>query len=186
MSIKLGGVTKEDSTNRWIAVGIAITFITLAVASALTKRPWADEGWFANAPFTLITKGWMGTTSLEPTGFLKGIQEYTYWVMPLHLVLQAGWYKVFGFSLLAMRSISIVFGLVGLVSWFLIVKALSGSDRTALLTATLLALDYNYIQSSSFGRMDLMCASLGAAGLAAYLSLRERNLSWAIFLGNCL
>jgi 4-amino-4-deoxy-L-arabinose transferase-like glycosyltransferase len=169
----------------WIAVAIGVTYTALVLAAAATKRPWADEGWFANAPYTLITKGWLGTTALEPAGFLKGINQYTYWVMPLHLLLQAGWYKVFGFSLLSMRSISLVFGLLALVSWFLIMKSLSGNIRLALFTVGLIAFDYNFIMSSSFGRMDLMCASLGVSGLASYLVLREKNLSWAILVSNC-
>jgi hypothetical protein len=182
----LGAAKKEDAAYRWLAVGIGSAYVALVLAAAVTKRPWADEGWFANAPYTLITKGWLGTTALEPTGFLKGINQYTYWVMPLHLLLQAAWYKIFGFSLLSMRSISLVFGLVALVSWFLIMRSLSGSSRLGFLTAALLAFDYNFIMSSSFGRMDLMCASLGAASLASYLLLRERNLTWAIVVSNCL
>jgi len=31
----------------------------------------------------------------------------------------------------------------------------------------------------------MMCAALGAAGLAAYLTLRERNLTYAVLFGNC-
>lgn len=171
----------------WIVVGTAAVYITLTIASSLTKRPWSDEGWFANAPLNLLTKGRMGTTVLEQSWrtFLPGIDRYTYWVMPLHLIVQAGWYKVFGFSLLSMRIISLAFGLLGLVSWFLIIKALSRSTQVAFLTVVLLALDYNFIMSSSFGRMDLMCAALGAAGLASYLGLRERNLTLAILLSNC-
>jgi 4-amino-4-deoxy-L-arabinose transferase-like glycosyltransferase len=177
---------REVAIQRWIAVGVAALYTALTIAVALTKRPWSDEGWFANAPFTLVTKGWMGTTALEPAGFLEGINQYTYWVMPLHLLLQAAWYKIFGFSLLSMRSISLVFGLVALVSWFLIMKSFSGSNNVGLLAAALLALDYNFIMSSSFGRMDLMCASLGAAGLASYLTIRKRNLTLAVTVSNCL
>lgn len=180
-----GAEPKKEAAYRWIALGIGIGYVALVLASAATKRPWADEGWFANAPYTLITKGFLGTTALEPTGFLKGINHYTYWVMPLHLLLQAGWYKVFGFSLLSMRSISLVFGLLALVSWFLIMKSLTGNNRLALLATGLLAFDYNFIMSSSFGRMDLMCAALGFAGLASYLVLREKDLTSAILVSNC-
>ncbi|HSU60928.1 MAG TPA: hypothetical protein VLI55_16570 [Bryobacteraceae bacterium] len=43
----------------------------------------------------------MGTPSLELTGSwvnadLKGINQYTYWVMPVGLLLQGAWFKVFG------------------------------------------------------------------------------------------
>jgi Dolichyl-phosphate-mannose-protein mannosyltransferase len=174
-------------TARWLILSAAGTFVVLSVASSLTKRPWSDEGWFANAPWNLVTKGWMGTTVVEQASqpFLNGIDRYTYWVMPLHLILQAAWYKVFGFSLLTMRSLSLIFGLVALGSWYLIMKALSQDKTVTALTVVLLALDYNFIMSSSFGRFDLMCAALGTAGLAAYLALRERNFTLAILLGNC-
>jgi len=172
---------------RWAVAGAVLAFVVLSVMSSLTKRPWSDEGWFANAPLTLVTKGWMGTTVIEQAGhpFMKEMDRYTYWVMPLHLLLQAAWYKLFGFSLLTMRSISLVFGLVALASWFFIMKALSRSNEVAALTVVLLALDYNFTMSSSFGRFDMMCAALGAAGIAAYLAWRERNLTYALLLANC-
>src|SRR6267143_1229160 len=125
---------------RWLALTAVFAYVVLSVASSLTKRPWSDEGWFANAPLNLVTKGWMGTTVVEQAGhpFLNGIDRYTYWVMPLHLVLQAAWYKIFGFSLLTMRSLSLLFGLVALGSWFLIMRALSQSNQVATLTVVLL------------------------------------------------
>jgi hypothetical protein len=176
-----------SSVERWLALLAVGAYVVLSVASSLTKRPWSDEGWFANAPLNLVTKGFMGTTVVEQVGrpFLNGIDRFTYWVMPLHLLLQAAWYKIFGFSLLTMRSLSLLFGLVALGSWFLIMKALSQSNQVAVLTLVLLALDYNFIMSSSFGRFDMMCAALGSAGLAAYLALRERNLTAAILVSNC-
>ena len=172
---------------RWLVLLVVGVYVVLSLAASLTKRPWSDEGWFANAPLNLVTHGWMGTTVVEQASqpFLNGIDRYTYWVMPLHLLMQAALYKIFGFSLLTMRSLSVIFGLLALGSWFLIVKALSQSNTVAALTVILLALDYNFVMSSSFGRVDMMCAGLGSAGLAAYLALRERNLTHAILLGNC-
>jgi 4-amino-4-deoxy-L-arabinose transferase-like glycosyltransferase len=176
-----------SNSKNWLVAGTVVAFIALSVASSWTKRPWSDEGWFANAPYNLVTKGSMGTTVIEQAGtpFLKGIDQYTYWVMPLHLVTQAAWYKLFGFSLMSLRSISLIAGLLALLSWFIVMKDLSGSDEVGLLTVALLALDYNFIMSSSFGRMDLMCAALGTAGLASFLALRERSLTLAILVSNC-
>jgi len=71
--------------------------------------------------------------------------------MPLHLVLQAGWYKLFGFSLLAMRSISMLWGLAALWSWFLIMRALTEDVDIAILTVGLLATDFVFIMRR---RMD--------------------------------
>lgn len=164
-----------------------VAYLVLAFGSALTKSPEVDEGFFANPAFNLVTRGWMGTTVLETAGSgLKGIREHTYWVQPLHLLFQAGWYELFGFSLASLRAVSILWGLVALAAWFLIMKQLSGERALGFLTAGLLAVDYTFVAVGSLGRMDMMCAALGFAALAAYLALRERNLGAAVFTSHAL
>src|SRR5581483_11492897 len=111
-----------------------------------------------------------------------GLARHTYWVMPLHLLLQAAVYKVFGFSLFTLRGISIVWALGALVSWFFIVRVLTRNSGTAALAAALLGTDYVFILRAADGRMDMMSASLAYAGLAAYLLLRNRSLSLAILV----
>ncbi|HEY0100197.1 MAG TPA: glycosyltransferase family 39 protein [Pyrinomonadaceae bacterium] len=166
---------------------VTLVYLALAVGSARTKSPWSDEAWFAQAGLNLATRGEMTTPVLETTGTnFKGLDRHTYWIMPLHLVTQAGWYKVFGFSLLSMRVLSVVFGVLALFSWYFIVGNLSGNQKIALLAFVLLAFDYIFVMAASFGRGDMMSAALGAAGLAAYLSLRERNFNWAILASQSL
>jgi len=177
-----------DRRFRVAAVCAAVAlYLALAFASAATKMPEIDEGFFANPAFNLATKGHMGTTVLETEGSaLRGIREHTYWVLPLHLVWQAGWYKLFGFGIVQLRSVSVVWGLVALAAWFVIVRRLSGDRAAGLLTAGLLAVDYTFVAVGSLGRMDMMCAALGFAGLAAYLALRERHLGAAVLAGHAL
>lgn len=161
-----------------------VLYLALAVGSALTYRPEIDEGYFASPAVNLLTTGSMGTPVVEVAGTgLKNINERTYWVMPLHILAQAGWYKIFGFSLLSMRTLSAAFGLLALAALFLIVKAISKDRATAVLATVLLAVDYMFVVAASLGRMDLMSAAFGFAGLAAFLSLRERDLRWAILAG---
>lgn len=163
------------------AVGL---YAALTVGVSLTKPPEIDEGWFASPALNLFTTGSMGTTVLEPSGTLTsklaGINQHTYWVMPLHLLAQAGWYEVFGFSLFSMRTLSIAWGLVALASWFLIMKSLSGDLKLSLMAFAFIALDYVFIMHASLGRMDMMCAALGFAAFAAYLSIRERSFLLAV------
>jgi hypothetical protein len=172
------------------ALAVVSLYAALTIGVSLTKPPEIDEGWFASPAWNLITKGSMGTTVLEPSGTLtsrlSGINQHTYWVMPLHLLAQAGWYEVFGFSLFSMRTLSIAWGLVALASWFLIMKALSGNQKVAMTAFAFIALDYVFIMHASLGRMDIMCAALGFAALAAYLCARERNLMLAIFASQSL
>jgi 4-amino-4-deoxy-L-arabinose transferase-like glycosyltransferase len=169
-----------------LAAGIVVIYFALALGTAVSRRPWSDEGWFASPAYNLATNGSMGSPVLDGTSWLPGINQHTYWVLPLHLVTQAGWYKIFGFSLLSLRSLSAFWGLVALAAWFVILKRLVRDDRVALLTSALLAVDYSFVMGASFGRMDMMCAALGFAGLAAYLSLREKHLAWAVLVSQAL
>jgi 4-amino-4-deoxy-L-arabinose transferase-like glycosyltransferase len=170
-----------------LLVAVAGASLALAVGSALTKSPWSDEAWFAQAGYNLATRGEMTTPVLETAGTkFKGLDRHTYWVMPLHLVTQAGWYKLFGFSLFSMRALSALFGVLALFAWYVVVKKLSGDERVALLTFVLLAFDYVFVMAASFGRGDMMSMSLGAAGLAAYLHWREGNLARAVLVSHTL
>ena len=171
---------------------IVTCYLLLALASALYKRPGCDEAWFASPGLNLATQGYMGTSVLEPsTKFpggrdLAGIDRYTYWIMPLHAVFQAGWYRVVGFGLFQMRALSIFWGLIALACWYLIAEKLSGERAVALLTVTLIAFDYAFVRSAAHGRMDMMSAALGCAGFAAYLHFRERSLSLAVIVSQSL
>src|SRR5262245_18127576 len=179
----------NSGSNRsyWLLMAASATlFIALTVGHTITQRPWSDEGWFANAAYNLAANGFMGTTVFEPSEQLKGIQTRTYWVMPLYLALESAWLKVVGFSLFKYRLLSLFFGLIGLAAWFSIMRSLWKNTALAGLAVCLIGLDYYYISSSSFGRMDIMCAALGFAGLAAYLRLRERNWLLAVFISHAL
>lgn len=168
--------------HRATLVLVMLVCLALAAGSALTRRPWSDEAWFANPAWNLATKGFMGTTVLR-TGeaWLRGIDRHTYWVMPLGLLAEAAWYKLFGFSLLKTRLLSAAWGLVALAAWYYFIKKLSHDKRLALLTAGLLATDYVFVSAASFNRMDMMSAALGFTAYAAYMALRERKLTLAIF-----
>src|ERR1022692_3605024 len=85
---------------------IAAVFLAAAIAVALRRAPWCDEAWFACAGFNLAAHGKLITPVIAPAPDdpkTLGLGLHTYWVMPLHLLFQAGWYKLFGFSLFALR-----------------------------------------------------------------------------------
>lgn len=170
-----------------VILGALALFMALAIGNAIAERPQIDEGMFADPALNLSTKGFMGTTVLETQNSpLLRIDQRTYWVMPLYLVNLAGWFKIFGLSVLSMRSLSAVWGLVAIVSWFFIMLKLSGDRRIAVLTLVLLAFDYTFINGAAMGRMDMMSAALGFAAIATYLCLRERNLKLAVILSQSL
>lgn len=162
-------------------IGILAVYATLAVTMTLTKRPWVDEAWFAIPALNLLTRGVLATTNLETAGtWLAGVDQYTYWITPLHFVTQAGWYSIFGFGVISLRALSMVWGVVALLAVFVIVDRLTRQRRVALLAIGIVATDYTFIRAASDGRMDMMNAALGFAGLASYLLLRSQGLTRAI------
>jgi 4-amino-4-deoxy-L-arabinose transferase-like glycosyltransferase len=168
---------------------IVVVFLTATVSVALTRIPWCDEAWFACAGFNLAAHGRLTTPVVAPAPDdpkTMGLAQHTYWVMPLNLLFQAGWYKLFGFNLFALRSVSILWGLIGLLSWFWIMQMLAGDVRIAVLTVGLLGTDYVFILRAADGRMDMMSAALGYAALAAYLVLRNRSLNLAVLCAHSL
>lgn len=170
-----------------IFVLILALYGLLASWQARTSYPWDNEAWFADPALNLLNKGFMGTTILESKGsWMEGLDRHTYWILPLHVLAQAGWYKIFGFSLLTLRGLSILCGVLILFAWYSLMSRLSADPRIALLAVGLLVVDNHFVSITALGRMDAMCAGLGWAGCAAYVRLRECNLSIAILLGNAL
>ena len=179
----------SSTSTHYVLIGVCILalYLALSIGTALTEIPITDEGYFANPAFNLMTNGSFATTMLETVGTpFKGIDRHTYWIMPLEPLTLSIWYRVFAFGVFSTRSLSIVWGLLALVSWFNIVRSLFKRTSLGLLVIALLSSDYIFIVCASSGRMDMMSASLGFAGFATYLWLRERSLVWAILVSQTL
>src|SRR4051794_12679021 len=106
-----------------VSIGIVFVYLGLGLSDVIMRAPWCDEAWFGNPAYNLAYKGFMGTTVLEPSSTtwksvkLTGINRHTYWVMPLHLLMNAAAFRVFGFSIFSMRLLSLFWGLVALCAW---------------------------------------------------------------------
>jgi hypothetical protein len=170
-----------------IILPIVLLFILLAVLSAHVNLPGTDEAWFASPALNLIAHGTFHTSVLDPTAAfrknnLTGIDRHTYWIVPLYPLVQAAWDRVAGFGLMHVRYFSAFWGLLAMWAWYRILMIVSGDRRVAVLALGLMAVDFTFVLAASWGRMDMMAAALGSAGLAAYLSLREKHLVRAILL----
>jgi 4-amino-4-deoxy-L-arabinose transferase-like glycosyltransferase len=175
-------------SNRTLLCLLLAVLVVLSAASSLNKGPWSDEGHFASAAYNLAVHGFMGTTVLpEPNSpAFQGIGKHTYWIMPLSLVHQAAWFKLFGFSLFIMRSVSIFYGVAAVAACFYLLLSLTRNRWAALLGAGLIATDYAFVMGASLGRPDMMCAAFGFGGIACYLHWREQQLTKAIVLSQTL
>jgi hypothetical protein len=178
--------------------GIVAVYLMFTVATIVTKRPWVDEAWFTSPGLDLVTRGKFATLLLDPAGShlrlfkpdaeLKGIDQHTYWVMPLYLLQGAVWGRVFGFSLFSIRTTSLLWGLVALASVGVVIRRLypAGGYTAAAIGMGVLAVDFGFVDSASDGRMDMMCSALGFASLAAYVWLRERSVTRAAVVSHAL
>jgi len=170
-----------------VIVPILLAFVAIAVMCAHTNLPWSDEAWFASPALNLITNGSFGTSVLDPTASfrtnnLTGIHRHTYWIVPLFPLAEAAWFRAMGFGLMQVRYLSILWGLLALWAWYRMLQILSGDERVALLALGLMAVDFTVAWTASVGRMDMMCAALGGAGLTAFLILRETNFVRAVLV----
>jgi hypothetical protein len=173
-------------------VAAVAVFVLLSIGTILTKRPWCDEAWFASPALDLVENGRMGTHILEPTGShlsvlkpgvrLDRIDQHTYWVTPVYLLVLALAFKLFGFSLTVARLPALIWGGGGLAAWYVIVRRLDGSRQLAILTLFLIGVDYAFVDAASDVRMDMMCAALGFIAMAVYLALRETRFLAALLL----
>ena len=180
----------NDGLHRWIVALTVLLYLGLATAALLTRQPWCDEAWFNSPALNLETRGYMGTPNLDPASNigktavrLDGVDRYTYWMTPLYMVVQAAWFKVVGFGLLRARATALLWGFVALAAWWEIARRLT-TPLVASLTILLLGVEYHFVVRATSGRMDVMCAAFGTAGLAAFFALREHSFARAILLAN--
>jgi 4-amino-4-deoxy-L-arabinose transferase-like glycosyltransferase len=175
------------TVHRGIALAIVGVYLSMTLALAVTARPQSDEAVYANPGYNLIHDGRMGMTLYPLPDYLPlSAAQRVYIQPPLYFVVTAALFRIAGFGLIQVRLLSIFFGLVCLASWYTIARSLTKSITAALLVAGLISVDYFFLIGASHGRMDMMCAGLGSAGLAMYMRWRRALLSRAIFWGNLL
>jgi hypothetical protein len=168
-----------------IMVVAIVAYCVLVFVSTLTLRPSSDEGMLADPALNLITRGRLGSSIMDETGTpYSGINQHTYFMPPLHFVLLAGCYKIFGFGLFQTRFLAAGFGLLLLAAWFAIIRGLRIQSAEWFVLA--LVLDSGFVVACSRGRMDLECAALGLSAIAVYLTLRERSFGMAVLASSSL
>jgi len=180
----------SQRSERLTIVLIVLGFALSALLTVNAILPYVDEGMLFSPARNLVLHGHMGTSIVDETSelrvgmSLRGISHYTYQVLPVYFLVQAPWYKLFGFGLLQMRLLSLALGVVALLCWYSIVRDLTGNRWAALVTLALLATNNQMVNASAFGRNDMLCVALASLALMSYFRWRERNFLLAIGLGH--
>jgi len=163
-------------------------FTVVAIASGVTRAPWCDEAYFAEPALQINQIGRMATLVNPPSPIddprTVGTDRYIFWTLPLDIILQAAWYRVFGFGMVQMRLLATCWGLTAIWAWWAILTRIGASPRLRLVATALIAVDYSFVRSGSEGRMDMMSAALGFLGIAVFLGLEEGGFLRAIVAGS--
>jgi hypothetical protein len=129
--------------------------------------PWHDEVVIARlAQNWAMGKGFRNDL-LE--GVLTGAERRTFWQMPLYPMALALWGKVFGFDLNALRWLSRLLGMCGLLLTFALARRLGASPIWCALAMLWVASDLNFQFFANFARPEMLCGTLLL--LAAFLSV---------------
>lgn len=173
----------------WCLVIVVLANAGLTGSNVFTRIPWWDEGIIVSPAYNLANHGFMGTTVQHGRGVpiapdYPQFDRYTYWTLPGYVVTLAAWIRLFGASVISTRLLSLLFGNLLVIAWYLIVRRLMGSRLAGILAALFVAVDFSVVTAASTTRTDCMTASLGACGAAVYLGLRGKRLWLALLAGN--
>lgn len=187
-SAELTSSLRRARRRSWLlASGALILFLILSVGFSYTRAPWWDEGVFADVAMNFRTYGRLGSSVLDPHGYLAWpeVHRYTYWQFPAYLIALGTWLRIVPDTIEWIRFFSVLWGCLYVYCWFALVRCLSRDEPLALFIASIVALDYSTVAAASNGRMDMMCAALGQAGLASYVCLKSSGWTRALLVAGC-
>ncbi len=161
-----------------LVLGGLIVFFLLTVLPSLGDDPivGGDEGWIISASARLADEGVFGSDLFA--GFY-GAEEHYYFNLPLHHLLLAGVFEIFGVGVLQARALSVVYGLAALVLTYLLGRRIGGPAVGLGAAALLVLLRLNLAPFSGLTLTDLgatvrydLIATAYGAGAALVLAYR--------------
>lgn len=116
--------------------------------------PWPDEGILLDIANNLTTHGTFSTTLFRDS--IPGITQQADWYPPVYSYTLSIWTNAFGTSIIAVRALSLMFGILSLAVFFQIARYLLNDNYYAALATFMLSIDPNFNQSSRIGRMETL------------------------------
>ncbi len=133
------------SRTHWLLAGGAmLVFLALSIGHSFTRCPWWDEGCYFDIALSFRNFGHLGSSVLDPHGWLDfpGVHQYTYTQLPLYFITLGTWLRLVPTTVVWMRLFSVMWGCVFAASWFVVVRSLSRNEPLAMLVASVVTLDY--------------------------------------------
>src|SRR5262249_51935527 len=140
-----GGITLLLERRRLIEAAtlvIATVIFLVSVLPNLANHPaiTEDEIWVVSSSYRLAKDGVFGSAMFD--GFFHADTRY-FFNMPLHHIVVAAAFKLFGAGILQARLVSVVYGLATIVLAYLLARRLYGVAAAVLTTVLLLFLRLN-------------------------------------------
>ena len=110
-------INREFANSRIVVFLLLIAFISIYLLYFKIPPPWTDDCILKEPAFTL-SKG-LGFAAPSVTGYRLGIEKLFLHYPPFYMIFFAGWFKIFGFSIVTSMAVS--FLMVG-ISAYLLVK----------------------------------------------------------------
>jgi 4-amino-4-deoxy-L-arabinose transferase-like glycosyltransferase len=145
--------------------------------------PFVDEAVYAARAWSFLkTSRFFGSLDI---GVFDSFECYRTFFPCLPVWIQsASLYFVDEPSLLAVRIVSLVFGLLLLLAIYIIASHLGG-QRLALISVLLVSLSSSFIYSAHLARHDVFASALGFVAIALYIKNRDKGW-WVSFLSGLL
>ena len=144
-------------------------FLTLTLTRLTTASIWFDEAYSA----------YLTHYNLTDLTHYTAIDVHP----PLYYYLLKGWTNLFGNSVAAYRSLSVVLGIIALVLIYFLIKKLF-SRKAASLATFLVAISPMFVRYGTETRMYMLVITIAvAATLVFYKLLHSAKKRWAILYG---
>lgn len=166
---------------------LLIIYLILSTNLLLAEPPvWPDEAYIADTANNILLENRLGTDLWGDT--IIGIKDRLYWYPPIFIYTLAGWFKLFGLSIINQRLLSVILGLILLIILYFFIQncfegiSLRRKKIAGLSLILLLILDNAFLKSSRMGRPEILVALLGFLSLYIYqlAKLKHKKLLYAV------
>jgi 4-amino-4-deoxy-L-arabinose transferase-like glycosyltransferase len=168
-----------------VLAGLAIGVFVLICVWRLDVLPpvYEDEPWQASTAYKLAREGVFGS---DVFAGWNGMEQHYYGFMPLHPLILAAVFKIFGEGLLQTRLEAIGASTLSLLLTLLLAKRLFGAWTAALALGLLLLVRWTgttyvqvtgipFVDLARIARYDVVVPVFGLGSLLMYLSARDRG-----------
>ena len=181
----LSTAEQKLTRNQWlVGGGVLATFLALHGWSLLRfPAPFVDEAWLASRAWAFMRTGLaFGPLDSGVADRFAGYWTYNQWLMTFLDSLVLRFFNTP--NLLAVRIVSLLFGLILLALVYVIAHRLGG-QRLGLLSVVLVSVSWPFLYSAHLARYDIVAAAFGFAAIALYLN--NRSSFWVgLLAGVCV